>query len=219
MAVGGIALVVVVFVTLLSLAAGFQRVVEASGSPRQRHRPAQGRRRGTAEPGAARHGARHQRAADRRRGGRPEAGGLRKRGHSGAAQAGRRRDERHDPRRAAPRPRRAHRRAPDARPLVHPRLERGGARRGPGPPAPGRGPGPDDDHRPQHLAHRRPVRGRRQLAGIRTLDGRRPAAEHVSPRRRLPVRAVPRRRQRPRGGRPAQRADATATSASAPCRP
>lgn len=33
MAVGGIALVVVVFVTLLSLAAGFQRVVEASGSP------------------------------------------------------------------------------------------------------------------------------------------------------------------------------------------
>jgi ABC-type antimicrobial peptide transport system permease subunit len=34
MAVGGIALVVVVFVTLLSLAAGFQRVVETSGSPR-----------------------------------------------------------------------------------------------------------------------------------------------------------------------------------------
>jgi len=34
MAVGGIALVVVVFVTLLSLAAGFRRVVEASGSPR-----------------------------------------------------------------------------------------------------------------------------------------------------------------------------------------
>jgi len=33
MAVGGIALVVVVFVTLLSLAAGFQRVVETSGSP------------------------------------------------------------------------------------------------------------------------------------------------------------------------------------------
>ncbi|MFZ5830864.1 MAG: ABC transporter permease [Planctomycetota bacterium] len=33
MAVGGIALVVVVFVTLLSLAAGFQRVVESSGSP------------------------------------------------------------------------------------------------------------------------------------------------------------------------------------------
>lgn len=33
MAVGGIALVVVVFVTLLSLAAGFRRVVEASGSP------------------------------------------------------------------------------------------------------------------------------------------------------------------------------------------
>jgi putative ABC transport system permease protein len=34
MAVGGIALVVVVFVTLLALAAGFQRVVETSGSPR-----------------------------------------------------------------------------------------------------------------------------------------------------------------------------------------
>lgn len=34
MAVGGIALVVLVFVTLLSLAAGFQRVVETSGSPR-----------------------------------------------------------------------------------------------------------------------------------------------------------------------------------------
>jgi putative ABC transport system permease protein len=34
MAVGGIALVVVVFATLLSLAAGFQRVVETSGSPR-----------------------------------------------------------------------------------------------------------------------------------------------------------------------------------------
>ena len=34
MAVGGIALVVVVFVTLLSLAAGFRRVVETSGSPR-----------------------------------------------------------------------------------------------------------------------------------------------------------------------------------------
>jgi ABC-type antimicrobial peptide transport system permease subunit len=34
MAVGGIALVVVVFVTLLSLAAGFQRVVATSGSPR-----------------------------------------------------------------------------------------------------------------------------------------------------------------------------------------
>jgi ABC-type antimicrobial peptide transport system permease subunit len=34
MAVGGIALVVVVFVTLLSLAAGFQRVVETSGSSR-----------------------------------------------------------------------------------------------------------------------------------------------------------------------------------------
>jgi putative ABC transport system permease protein len=34
MAVGGIALVVVVFVTLLSLAAGFQRAVESSGSPR-----------------------------------------------------------------------------------------------------------------------------------------------------------------------------------------
>jgi ABC-type antimicrobial peptide transport system permease subunit len=33
MAVGGIALVVVVFVTLLSLAAGFRRVVETSGSP------------------------------------------------------------------------------------------------------------------------------------------------------------------------------------------
>jgi putative ABC transport system permease protein len=33
MAVGGIALVVVVFVTLLSLAAGFQKVVESSGSP------------------------------------------------------------------------------------------------------------------------------------------------------------------------------------------
>lgn len=33
MAVGGIALVVVVFATLLSLAAGFQRVVETSGSP------------------------------------------------------------------------------------------------------------------------------------------------------------------------------------------
>lgn len=33
MAVGGIALVVIVFVTLLSLAAGFQRVVESSGSP------------------------------------------------------------------------------------------------------------------------------------------------------------------------------------------
>jgi putative ABC transport system permease protein len=33
MAVGGIALVVVVFVTLLSLAAGFRRVVESSGSP------------------------------------------------------------------------------------------------------------------------------------------------------------------------------------------
>jgi len=33
MAVGGIALVVVVFVTLLSLAAGFRKVVEASGSP------------------------------------------------------------------------------------------------------------------------------------------------------------------------------------------
>lgn len=33
MAVGGIALVVLVFVTLLSLAAGFQRVVETSGSP------------------------------------------------------------------------------------------------------------------------------------------------------------------------------------------
>jgi len=33
MAVGGIALVVIVFVTLLSLAAGFRRVVEASGSP------------------------------------------------------------------------------------------------------------------------------------------------------------------------------------------
>jgi putative ABC transport system permease protein len=34
MAVGGIALVVVVFVTLLALAAGFRRVVETSGSPR-----------------------------------------------------------------------------------------------------------------------------------------------------------------------------------------
>jgi putative ABC transport system permease protein len=34
MAVGGIALVVVVFVTLLSLAAGFQKVVTSSGSPR-----------------------------------------------------------------------------------------------------------------------------------------------------------------------------------------
>lgn len=34
MAVGGIALVVVVLVALLSLAAGFQRVVEASGNPR-----------------------------------------------------------------------------------------------------------------------------------------------------------------------------------------
>ncbi len=34
MAVGGIALVVVVFVTLLSLAAGFREVVETSGSPR-----------------------------------------------------------------------------------------------------------------------------------------------------------------------------------------
>jgi ABC-type lipoprotein release transport system permease subunit len=34
MAVGGIALVVVVFVTLLSLAAGFERVVETSGHPR-----------------------------------------------------------------------------------------------------------------------------------------------------------------------------------------
>jgi putative ABC transport system permease protein len=33
MAVGGIALVVIVFVTLLSLAAGFRRVVESSGSP------------------------------------------------------------------------------------------------------------------------------------------------------------------------------------------
>ena len=33
MAVGGIALVVIVFVTLLSLAAGFRRVVETSGSP------------------------------------------------------------------------------------------------------------------------------------------------------------------------------------------
>src|SRR5512139_2404368 len=33
MAVGGIALVVLVFVTLLSLAAGFERVVTASGSP------------------------------------------------------------------------------------------------------------------------------------------------------------------------------------------
>ncbi len=34
MAIGGIALVVVVFVTLLSLAAGFRRVVETSGNPR-----------------------------------------------------------------------------------------------------------------------------------------------------------------------------------------
>lgn len=34
MAVGGMALVVVVFVTLLSLSAGFRKVVEASGSPR-----------------------------------------------------------------------------------------------------------------------------------------------------------------------------------------
>jgi hypothetical protein len=33
MAVGGIALVVVVFVTLLSLAAGFRKVVTSSGSP------------------------------------------------------------------------------------------------------------------------------------------------------------------------------------------
>ena len=56
-------------------------------------------------------------------------------------------------------------------------------------------------------------------AGIRTLDGRRPAAKHVSPRRRFPVGAVPRRGRRARGGRTAQRADRDATCACAPCRP
>ena len=88
MAVGGIALVVVVFATLLSLAAGFQRVVETSGSPHNVIVPPQGHRRGTAKPGAAGHGPRDQRVADCRRGRRPETGGLRKRRHPGTAPSG-----------------------------------------------------------------------------------------------------------------------------------
>ena len=53
----------------------------------------------------------------------------------------------------------------------------------------GPGPRPDADDRPEHLAHRRPVRGRPKLAGIRTLDGRRSITERISSRRRFPVRA------------------------------
>jgi hypothetical protein len=136
MAVGGIALVVVVFVTLLSLAAGFQRVVETSGSPRNvivLRKGADAELQSQVLRDTARVISELPIVAE-------EDGRKLVVFESviilGAAQAGRRRDERHDPRHAAPGPRRARGRASDAGPLVHPRLERSRAGRGPGAPAP-----------------------------------------------------------------------------------
>ena len=157
MAVGGIALVVVVFVTLLSLAAGFRRVVETSGSP---HNVIVLRKGADAElqSQVLRETARviSELPIVAEQDGRklavfesviilarPKRGG----GETNVTIRG-----------VPPHcPRRARGRASDGRPLVHTRLERGGAGRGTGPPAPGRRTRPDDDGRPQHLAHRRPV--------------------------------------------------------------
>ena len=217
MAVGGIALVVVVFATLLSLAAGFQRVVETSGSPRNvivLRKGADAELQSQVLRDTARVISELPIVA--------EEDGRKLvvfesvvilRGPSGAEA---RRTSRFAG--AAPGPGGACGRASDAGPLVRPRLERGRAGRGPGAAAPGHRPGPDADGRPQHLARRGPVRSRRQLPGIRTLDGRRVAAELVSPRRRVPVRAVPRRGRGAGGGQAAERADGNRPS-PAPCRP
>ena len=172
MAVGGIALVVVVFVTLLSLAAGFRRVVEASGSPRNVivvRKGADAELQSQVLRDAARVVGELPFVAEQsgRRLvvfesvvilARPKQGG----GETNVTIRGAR----------ARRPRRARGAAADGGPLVYPRLERGRARCGAGRRTPGPGPRPDADDRPEHLAYRRPVRGRPQLAGIRTLDGR-----------------------------------------------
>ncbi len=108
MAVGGIALVVLVFVTLLSLAAGFRKVVTSSGNPRNVivvRKGADAELQSQVVREAARIIGELPLVAEEER---PEAGGLRKRADSRPAQTGRRRDERHDPRDAASRPRRAY---------------------------------------------------------------------------------------------------------------
>ena len=195
MAVGGIALVVIVFVTLLSLAAGFRRVVETSGSPDNVIVLRKGAD-AELQSQVLRETARvisELPLVEEEDGqklivfesviilSRPKQGG----GETNVTIRGT---------------------TPD-RPLVHSevRLTEGrwltpGSDEavlgvGPGPPPAERGHWPDDHGRAQQMAHRRAVFGRRQCARIGIMDGRRPAPERVPSRWRISVGVVPRQGQ------------------------